>query len=208
MKKDKPNEKESSMEDLKVKPEEDVRMPLSGEAEVATEVKKAAEAVAQVEAEKEGHSTKLKEMEDRYLRLAAEFDNFRKRTAKEFQMVIRTANAGILLELLELSDNFERALSASTENSESLRQGVELINHQLKALLKKEGVEELDVANRPFDPATAEGVMQMESAEPEGKVIEVLSKGYALGGQVLRPAKVVVSKGASILKSEEESIPE
>ncbi len=208
MKKDKPNEKESSMENLKVRPEEEVRMPLSGEAEVATEVKKAAEAVAQVEAETEEHSTKLKEMEDRYLRLAAEFDNFRKRTAREFQAVIRAANARILWELLELSDNFERALSSPKEKSESLRQGVELINNQLKSFLKKEEVEELDVANKPFDPVTAEAVMQMESAEPEGEVIEVLSKGYALGGQVLRPAKVVVSKGASVLKSEQKSIPE
>lgn len=180
----------------------------TSEKPTASETEEAQAAIAAVEAETAELTAKLKEMEDRYLRLAAEFDNFRKRTAKEFQTVIRTANARVLIEILELSDNFERALTSAAPNPDSLRQGVLLIANQLKDFLKKEGIEELNVAGQPFDPATAEAVMQVESNEPEGKVIEVLAKGYLLSGQVLRPAKVVVSKGAFALQSEEESSPE
>lgn len=151
---------------------------------------------------------RLAEMEDRYLRLAAEFDNFRKRTAREYQNVVRIANDRILLELLELYDNFERALAADSGSSEGVKKGVELIAGQLRELLKKEGVEELEVINQPFDPQTAEAIMQMESVEPEGKVIEVLAKGYALSGRVLRPAKVVVAKKSEAVQSAEESLPE
>ncbi len=151
---------------------------------------------------------RLSEMEDRYLRLAAEFDNYRKRTAREYQNVVRSANDRVLLELLELYDNFERALAADSGSSEGVKKGVELIAGQLRELLKKEGIEELEVLNKPFNPVRAEAIMQMESVEPEGKVIEVLARGYSQNGRVLRPARVVVAKKSEAVQSAEESLPE
>jgi len=160
------------------------------EAVVAAAEAKAAELVA-----------RTKELEDRYLRLAAEFDNFRKRTARDFQTVIKTANERLILELLDLRDNFERALSNSAGNAESFRQGIELIAGQLDGVLKKEGVEELKVDGQPFDPSTSEAIAHLESERPEGEVLQVLSKGYSLGGKVVRPARVTVSKGKAQTES-------
>ncbi len=184
----------------KEKEMENVKLETGGEAAEAKPVR-AEDRVGELEG-------RLSEMEDRHLRLAAEFDNYRKRTAREYQNVIRTANDRILLELLELYDNFERALAADAGGSDSVKKGVELMAGQLRELLKKEGVAELEVIHKPFDPETSEAIMQMESAEPEGKVIEVLAKGYALNGRVLRPARVVVAKKSKAEESAEESIPE
>ncbi len=150
--------------------------------------------VAAAEAKAVELTAQTKELEDRYLRLAAEFDNFRKRTSRDFQAVVKSANERLILELLDLRDNFERALSNSTHN-ESFRQGVELIAGQLEAILKKEGVEELHVDKQSFDPSTSEAIAHLESERPEGEVLQVLTKGYSLAGRVLRPAQVIVSKG-------------
>ena len=155
------------------------------------------------EAEAVELSTQMKAMEDRYLRLAAEFDNFRKRTVREFQSIVKYAHERLILELLDLRDNFERALSNFTDNAQSFKQGIELIAGQLEGILKKEGVEELEVADRPFDPSTSEAIAHLDSERPEGEVLQVLTKGYALAGRVLRPARVTVSKGKQTKGSEE-----
>ncbi|MCI0330897.1 MAG: nucleotide exchange factor GrpE [candidate division Zixibacteria bacterium] len=168
-----------------------------------TESQEAEAVVAAAEAKAAELSTQMKELEDRYLRLAAEFDNFRKRTARDFQAVVKSANERLILELLDLRDNFERALSNSTHN-ESFRRGVELIAGQLDAILKKEGVEELRVDGRPFDPSTSEAIAHLESERPEGEVVQVLTKGYSLGGRVVRPARVTVSKGKTKNETNEE----
>ena len=172
--------------------------------EAGKELGEAETVVAAAEAQAAELAAQTKELEERYLRLAAEFDNFRKRTARDFQSVVKAANERLILELLEMRDNFERALSNSTQN-ESFRQGVELIAGQLEAILKKEGVEELETAGRPFDPSTSEAIAHLESERPEGEVLQILTKGYSLAGRVLRPARVIVSKGKAQNETTEES---
>lgn len=142
--------------------------------------------------------SKLKESEDRYLRLAAEYDNFRKRTAKQFASISESAIEDFALELLNILDNFERALSVDTEktDAESLKKGVELIFGQLAELLKKKGVEPFDSVGEQFDPNYHEAMMTVETDEHEdGTVVSEFSKGYKLKDKVLRHAKVSVAKG-------------
>lgn len=177
----------------------------TSQGETSRELGEAEAVVAAAEAKAAELAAQTKELEDRYLRLAAEFDNFRKRTARDFQSVVKTANERLILELLDLRDNFERALSNSAGNAQSFRQGIELIAGQLDAVLKKELVEELNVGGKPFDPATSEAIAHLESERPEGEVLQVLSRGYSLAGRVIRPARVTVSKGKPTKVKEEEN---
>lgn len=135
---------------------------------------------------------------ERYLRLAAEFDNYKKRTAREFGEVIRTANLRLLLSLVELADNFERALGHEVDNddAEAYRKGVELIYNQLADLLVKERVTAIESVGQQFDPNYHEAMMQSESDEyDEGIVCREIQKGYKIDNKVLRHARVVVSNG-------------
>jgi molecular chaperone GrpE len=148
-----------------------------------------------------------KELEDRLLRLAAEFDNYRKRTAKEFGYLVKNANENLILQLLDTLDNFQRALdSAKTSNDyENFHKGVELIYIHMKDILTKEGLKEIEAIGKPFDPNFHEAVNQAESDEyDEGIVMEELSKGYMLNDRLLRASKVVVSKGKTKEKSGEQ----
>jgi molecular chaperone GrpE len=141
---------------------------------------------------------KVKETEDRLLRLAAEYENYRKRTAKEFEALCQNANENLILKLLETLDNFERALdSAKNSNDyESFRKGVELIYIHLKELLEREGLKEIEAVCKPFDPNFHEAVTQCESEKhDEGVVADEVCKGYMLNDKLLRASKVVVSKG-------------
>lgn len=139
-----------------------------------------------------------KELEDRLLRLAAEFDNYKKRTAKEFGYLIKNANENLILQLLDTLDNFQRALNSSKNSSdyEKFHKGVELIYNHLKEILTKEGLKEIEALGKPFDPHFHEAVTQAESDKyDEGLVTEEISKGYMLNDKLLRASKVVVSKG-------------
>jgi len=143
-------------------------------------------------------SARVDELEDKLLRTAAEFDNYKKRVARQYDEVVRTANDRILVELLEVMDNFERALQHDNENSdiESFRKGTELIFNQMTALLNKYGVKPIEALGEPFDPNLHEAVMSIESEDyPEGVVAIEMSKGYVQGDRVLRHSKVGVSKG-------------
>ena len=147
-----------------------------------------------------------KELEDRLLRLAAEFDNYRKRTAKEFGYLVKNANERLIFELLDTLDNFQRALnSAKTSNDyENFHKGVELIYTHMKDILIKEGLKEIEAIGKPFDPNFHEAVTQAESNKyEEGSVMEEISKGYMLNDRLLRASKVVVSKGNPKEKKEE-----
>jgi len=135
---------------------------------------------------------------DRFLRLAAEFDNYKKRTTREFGDVITRANFRILRELVEIIDNFERALQVDPADSDgaAYRKGVELIYGQVCDLLVKEGVTPIESVGRPFDPNFQEALVQMESDEyDEGIVCQEAQKGYRIGDKVLRHARVIVSSG-------------
>ncbi len=147
-----------------------------------------------------------KELEDRLLRLAAEFDNYRKRTAREFAYLVKNANERLILELLETLDNFQRALDSAKTSSdyENFHKGVELIYTHMKDLLSKEGLKEIEAIGKPFDPNFHEAVTQAESSKyDDGIVMEEISKGYLLNDRLLRASKVVVSKGKSKEKRED-----
>jgi molecular chaperone GrpE len=139
-----------------------------------------------------------KELEDRLLRLAAEFDNYKKRMAKEFGYLIKNANENLMLQLLDTLDNFQRALESAktSDDYDSFHKGVELIHNHMKEILTKEGLKEIEAVGKPFDPNFHEAVTQAESDQhDEGIIIDEISKGYMLNDRLLRASKVVVSKG-------------
>jgi molecular chaperone GrpE len=136
---------------------------------------------------------------ERLVRTSADFDNFKKRAAREKQDAIRYANEGLLEKLVPVLDNFDAALSAvqtsSADSAQSLQTGVAMIFQQLKKVLTESGLEEVDATGQAFDPNLHEAVSQQESADvPEGNVLQQLRKGYKLRDRLLRPATVVVAK--------------
>ncbi len=139
---------------------------------------------------------KLKETEDRYLRLHADFDNYRKRIQKEKDEITYATSERLLRELLEVKDHLELALSHSegAVDVKNLREGVDLTLKQLNAFLKKFGVEEVKALGENFNPAFHEAIQQEESVEyKEGAVARVYQKGYLLNGRLLRAARVSVA---------------
>jgi molecular chaperone GrpE len=135
------------------------------------------------------------DLQDRLLRLAAEFDNFRKRTAREWQEHRKRAASDVLREMIELVDNFERALEAPAEDADGIRKGIELIHQQLLSSLQKFGIESVAAEGMEFDPQQHEALMLVETDAVESQhVVQVIQKGYALNGEILRPARVTVSK--------------
>lgn len=142
----------------------------------------------------------LQELQDRYVRLAAEFDNYRKRVVRERAELIRTAHEGLLLELLPVLDNLERGLAAARVSSESSRaqealvEGVEMTFRLFKGILEKEGLKEIESVGRQFDPTVHHAVEQVQTDDhPESTVVEEVLRGYLLDHKVLRPALVKVS---------------
>ena len=144
-------------------------------------------------------TAELEQERDDYLdalqRLKAEFDNFRKRTAREHEAMSARANEALLRELLPILDDLERALAAAEEHQEAqLEEGVRLVHRSLAGLLERQGVKPIETDGK-FDPHVHEALLSQPSDADEGNVIEVLQKGYRLGDRVLRPARVVVSQG-------------
>jgi molecular chaperone GrpE len=132
---------------------------------------------------------------DRLQRLAAEFDNFRKRSARDAAATIERANERLVKELLPVLDDLARALEAAEEHEGAkLEEGVRLVHRSLADLLTKEGLAEIGTEGQ-FDPHVHEALLSQPSEADEGSVIEVVQKGYTLGDKVLRPARVVVSAG-------------
>jgi molecular chaperone GrpE len=139
---------------------------------------------------------RLAELNDKYLRLHAEFDNFRKRNERERRNLIARAGSSIVSDLLPILDNFRLALGYDASSDESFRSGMELIHKQLHEALGKHGLEHIPSVGEVFDPMVHEALMTEPSAEyEEGIVIEELQSGYKLNGTVLRPARVKVSSG-------------
>ena len=134
---------------------------------------------------------------DRWMRLAAEFDNYKKRTLRERDVLIQSANEGLLRDLLPLVDSVDRA-SAHAEgdtDSEAFKEGVRMIMEELPKILANRGLKEIDASGQGFDPNLHEALMQVASDHDEGTIAEVIERGYCLGDKVLRHAKVVVSQG-------------
>lgn len=144
-------------------------------------------------------AAKAEENWERLLRTTADFDNFKKRAAREKQDAIRYANEGLLEKLVPVLDNFDAALAATQNNptgaAQSLQAGVAMIHQQLKKVLTDSGLEEVDAAGQKFDPNLHEAVSQQDTAKvAEGHVLQQLRKGYKLRDRLLRPATVVVAK--------------
>jgi molecular chaperone GrpE len=132
-------------------------------------------------------------VDDRLLRLAADFENYKKRAARERQEYVALANERLLAELLPILDDLERALSAAEEHQEAqLEDGVRLVHRSLAALLERYGVAPIETDGK-FDPHVHEALLSQPSEEEEGSVIDVVQKGYKLGDRVVRPARVVVA---------------
>ena len=139
--------------------------------------------------------SELAELQDRHLRLAAEYDNYRKRTAKEWKEHQARSIAEVLREVLELADNLQRALDAPHGDEAGLRRGVDLIAQQLQAKLRRFGVEPMDVRGHEFDPTRHEAVLAVDSdAVPSQCIVDEVQRGYLLNGEVLRPARVTVAR--------------
>ena len=136
---------------------------------------------------------------ERLLRTTADFENFKKRAAREKQEAIKYANEGLLQKLVPVLENLDMALAATQdvrpEAGQSLQAGVNMICQQLKSVLAEAGLEELDALGKPFDPNLHEALMQKETPDvPEGQVVQQLRKGYKFRDRLMRPASVVVAK--------------
>jgi molecular chaperone GrpE len=159
-----------------------------------------AEATTEEQAEEEGASEGQEEQtdwQDRYLRLYAEFDNFRKRTMRERGDLIRNASKDVLESLLPVLDDFERAQTAAADSEDvsGLKEGQQLIHNKLKQILKAQGVEQLEVQpGDAFDVDIHEAITRIPSPELSGKVVDVVEAGYKLNDAVIRYAKVVVGE--------------
>jgi molecular chaperone GrpE len=146
----------------------------------------------------ESWEAKFLEMQDRYLRLHAEFDNFRKRTNKERIEIVATANAGILKELIPILDDFERATTFNDTATEiqSVKEGFSLIHNKYKGILESKGLKPMASKGEVFDSELHEAIANIpaESEDMKGKIIDDVEKGYTLHDKVVRFAKVVVGQ--------------
>jgi molecular chaperone GrpE len=136
---------------------------------------------------------------ERLLRTTADFDNYKKRAAREKQDAIKYANESLVGKIIPVLDNFEMALAAAQSSSadglKSLQDGVAMIQTQLKSVLVEAGLEDIDATGKPFDPNLHEAVSQQESKDvADGHVLQQLRKGYKLRERLLRPATVIVAK--------------
>src|SRR5690348_6840576 len=148
-----------------------------------------------VEQEQEQQQGEQEAVDDRLLRLAADFDNYKKRAARERAEYVALANERLLKELLPILDDLERALNAAEEHEEAqLEEGVRLVHRSLASLLERQGVKEIATTGK-FDPHVHEALLAQPSEEAEqGDVLDVIQKGYTLGDRVVRPARVIVAE--------------
>ena len=165
--------------------------PTSLDGEDAAVVEEELDPTVRAERERDEYLDQLRHM-------AAEFDNYKKRVAREHEELRVRAAERLLSDLLPVFDDLERALAAiETAEKEAIVDGVALVHRALWTLLEREGVTELDPKGDLFDPHRHEALLSQPSDAAEGTVLEVIQKGFLLGDRVLRPARVVVAGGAS-----------
>lgn len=135
------------------------------------------------------------ELWDRYVRLQAEFDNYRKRSFREKTEFVKFANEGLIIELLGILDNFERGIRSAEQKKDYnlLHQGVDMISKQLHSLLETKGLSRIKSIGEKFDPHQHEAIEVVEG-DDEGVIVEELQPGYLLSGRIVRPARVKVVK--------------
>ncbi|MBI9054226.1 MAG: nucleotide exchange factor GrpE [Bacteroidales bacterium] len=174
--------------------------------EKAKETKKKSRATekeekVEVKVEKKVEKTdaeKLAEMNDKYLRLAAEYDNYRKRTLKEKMDLSKSAGADILVNILPIMDDFERGLELidKSKDIEAVKEGVQLIYNKFGEFLKQRGIKEIEAKEKDFDTDMHEAITKIPAPKEElkGKVVDVVEKGYYMNEKVIRFSKVVVGE--------------
>ena len=178
--------------------------PLSASAEAAAEWALDSEGrevdpeLEQVRAELDAQKAEHAAMHDKYVRLHAEFDNFRKRTAKERMELLLSAGAETVKSILPVLDDMERAIAHNAEVSDiqAVKQGFELIHQKFSNILLAHGVKAMQAKGQPFDPELQEAISTVPSPDPalKGKVLDVVENGYTINDKVLRYAKVVVGE--------------
>lgn len=169
---------------------------VSDETDEATDTLADGEPVAEADAAKALEEA-VAQWQDKYVRLQAEFDNYRKRTLKEKMDLVQTGGRDVLLEMLPVRDDVQRAVDAmqKSDDLEALRAGVTLISQKFTEALRRKGVTEIEVLDKEFDADFSEAVARFAAGdEKKGKVIDVVQTGYMLGEKVLRFAKVVVGE--------------
>ena len=145
---------------------------------------------------------------DRYLRLMAEFDNFKKRVSRDYERLVESANERLMGELIEVRENFERAIKSGEQcaDAKALFDGMKLIFTKLDDVLTRNGLEPFAAAEEPFNPQLHDAMMKVPNEKiPEDHIVEVFEKGYTLKKRVIRHAKVIVSSGATE-KQEEKKV--
>lgn len=157
--------------------------------------------------EKDRLDVQLQEMNDKYVRLYAEFENYKRRVNKDKEELIKYGNESILHELLPVIDHLEMALKhAASDVSSGLIQGVEITLKELKRTLEKFGLTEIEAEGKPFDPAVHHAMSQVERDDiSDNLVVEEFRKGYRLRDKVLRPSLVAVSKRTALGEAAEEA---
>jgi molecular chaperone GrpE len=164
----------------------------SGEEDPANEQQAMEEKEAAEEAEPEQPSAQPEDYLALAQRIQADFENYRKRAAREAAAAGERAKSGLIRELLPVVDNLERALTSAEDTEQHLAEGVRLVHSELIAVLERNGIQQFDPAGDKFDPAEHEALSVRDDGEP-GLVLDVVEKGYRANGTVLRPARVVVS---------------
>jgi len=153
---------------------------------------------SKVEEQLEIAESELLEMKDKHIRLQAEFDNYRKRTLKERMELLKTASESLLISILPVIDDFDRAVQTldMVEEDSHLKDGVMLIYSKFQDFLKQNGVKEIEAKDQPFDTDLHEAITKFPapSEEMKGKIIDVVQKGYYLNDKVIRHSKVVIGE--------------
>ncbi|MCF2583669.1 nucleotide exchange factor GrpE [Mitsuokella multacida] len=161
--------------------------------EAASEAAAMQEEIEALKGQVEKLTGDLQEKKDRLLRLQADFDNFRRRSAKEREEISAVVTQNFCKDMLPLLDNFERAMAAETKDVEAFQKGVEMIFTQFQEVLKKNGLEQIEAVGQKFDPNFHQAVMRVEDPEKEDDTVaQELQKGYMVKGRVIRPSMVQV----------------
>ena len=191
------------MENEAVEAEEMAKDEVNGKTDESEEPKEKIEATPLFLAREEAEMYK-----ERWMRLAAEFENYKKRRAREFEILVESASEDVIRDLLPILDGVGRALAHSENGdteSEGFQEGIKMIMEQFPRVLYNRNLKEIETVGKPFDPNVHEALMQMPSeVHGAGIVSDEIEKGYSLGDKVLRPAKVVVSQGKSAPEVQEE----
>ena len=160
---------------------------------------KSSAGLAKLKKKVEAFEVEKNELNDRFLRKVAEFDNYKKRTETEYSQLIKNASADLITDLLPVLDDLERSLASvedkdKADNFEHFHEGVELIYKNLSKVLEKRGVKPIESVGQKFDPEKHDALMQMESDQPSDTIIDEHLKGYEMHDRVLRHSQVLVSK--------------